>query len=405
MPKKKILIVNNSLEIGGVQTALINFLKFEKDNYDITLFLFYADEEQLKRVPASVRVIIGKGRIRALGVSQAKANAISKKLGLIRGACAFWAKKVNNEKPLMFLTSDKKRQNVSINEHYDIAASFLHGAGPHQLYGGCNEFVLNCVDADKKLSWVHCDYAHYEGNTEYNRNILRKFDGVVACSDSCAEVVRTVIPDIKGKVFSVHNFIDIDEIRKLAEAPNPYDTATKFNILTVARLSEEKGIIEAVTAFYDALNKGLFKNYSVKWNIVGDGPLRGEIEALIKEKGLQDRIVLWGAKSNPYPFFKYADALFVPSNHEAAPMIFGEASVFMLPIFTTRTTSAEELVEQQHRGVVSSKSQNKISLLIAIDKHFELLSQESSGTSSQYTMWDNEKCSKEFERLIRSTNR
>ena len=37
---KKLLIVNNNMQLGGVQKALISLLDEIKDQYNVTLFLF-----------------------------------------------------------------------------------------------------------------------------------------------------------------------------------------------------------------------------------------------------------------------------------------------------------------------------------------------------------------------------
>lgn len=41
---------------------------------------------------------------------------------------------------------------------------------------------------------------------------------------------------------------------------------------------------------------------------------------------------------------KNANLLLLFSEHEAAPMVFGEAELLQLPVLTTNTTSVKELV-------------------------------------------------------------
>lgn len=404
--KKTMLVVNNNLAIGGVQTSLINFLKTHENSYDITLFLFYANEEQLKRVPEGVKTVVASDRLRALGTSQKEAEAISISLGLIRGACAVWAKKISNVLPVKYLTGARKSSRTvsgTNNEKpYDIAISYLHGAGPHQLYGGCNEFVLNHIKAKEKICFVHCDYEHYEGNTEYNRKICGKFDKIVCCSEGCKEAFLRVNPSLANKTFVVHNIILNDEIWGTAGKENPYSDPKAFNILTVARLSEEKGIPEAVEAFSEAIDNGMIKG-KVVWNIVGNGPLKDKIEGVIKEKGLENVIYLHGAKNNPYPYFKYADALLVPSRHEAAPMIFGEASVFGVPIYSTNTTSAKELVSDKHRGVVCNTLPDLMKKL-GEDIHFVSIGCDMKW-KYPWNVWDNEQVIKEWRKVLTENGR
>ena len=62
------------------------------------------------------------------------------------------------------------------------------------------------------------------------------------------------------------------------------------------------------------------------------------------ENGLSERIIFHGAVENPYPYKKQADFFFLPSFHEAAPLVLEEAKLLGLPILTTETLSARTLV-------------------------------------------------------------
>lgn len=66
---KKIIIVNNNLNIGGIQISLINLIKEITSIYDITLLLFYADEKKLESLPKNIKVITVKSPFKYLGLS------------------------------------------------------------------------------------------------------------------------------------------------------------------------------------------------------------------------------------------------------------------------------------------------------------------------------------------------
>ena len=57
MSKKRIVIVNNNLEIGGVQKALVSLIKEIADIYDTTLLLFSDTGVYLNEIPQNVKVI------------------------------------------------------------------------------------------------------------------------------------------------------------------------------------------------------------------------------------------------------------------------------------------------------------------------------------------------------------
>ena len=63
---------------------------------------------------------------------------------------------------------------------------------------------------------------------------------------------------------------------------------------------------------------------------------------------------------NPYGYIRAADILLIPSLSEAAPLVIGEAAALGVPVLTTETTSAHEMVEQSGYGWVCENSEEGI---------------------------------------------
>ena len=114
----------------------------------------------------------------------------------------------------------------------------------------------------------------------------------------------------------------------------------KIKILTVCRLEAEKGLLRCVPMMKACEKQGL----SFVWHIVGDGTEKEKLAKAIMENGLSARVIFHGNVENPYPYMKKADFFFLPSFHEAAPLVFEEARLLGLPILTTETLSARALV-------------------------------------------------------------
>ena len=77
---------------------------------------------------------------------------------------------------------------------------------------------------------------------------------------------------------------------------------------------------------------------------MGDGPQKLVLEKKIVNYHMENCVLLLGEQENPYRYMLNADYLLVPSLHEAAPMVFDEANILGLPIISTNTTSASEMV-------------------------------------------------------------
>ena len=80
----------------------------------------------------------------------------------------------------------------------------------------------------------------------------------------------------------------------------------------------------------------------------------------MKEYNLEQFVEFHGVQNNPYRFMKNADLLLIPSYHEAAPMVYEEARCLNLPILTTRTLSADELVSCNQIGIVCDNEDEAI---------------------------------------------
>ena len=348
---KKIIIVNNNMKIGGVQKSLCNLLWAIKNDYDVTLLLFKKKGELLSNVPPSVRVVEVSGPFRDLGVSQGECKGRLTDY-IMRGTLAFLSRWFGRSCVLQFML---KRQ-PKLSGNYDCAISFLHNGRRKSFYGGTQEYVLHCVDAHKKVAFLHGDYINCGANHKENDRLMELFDTVAACSDGCRLSLEKAIPQLSYKCRTVCNFHNFDEIRHLASIePIEYDVSC-INVIVVARLSHEKGIDRAIRAVSLAVTHG----YRIKLHVVGDGPLREELVKLVEKAHISDDVIFYGAQSNPYRYMKNADLLLITSHHEAAPMVIDEALCLGIPTFTTRTTSSEDMVEKRHCGWVCENNQNSL---------------------------------------------
>lgn len=340
---KKILIVNNNLHIGGIQKSLVNLLNEISDKYDVDLLLFYNAGELSESLPPNVNVISGGFLTKILGMTYAEA----KNEGFFTCAArVFWTIMTRIFK--IGFTFGAITKMSHIKGKYDAAVSFMQNGNERVFYGGCAEYVLNSVDSDLKICFIHCDFKNYGGNNCYNRRTLMKFDRIAAVSDSVGKNLLTAVPKLGGRVFTVRNCFDYDEMERKSMRYIPGYTEGIINIFLAARFHSEKGILRMIPIFDRIKHRG----FEFVWRIAGDGPDRAQAENLIRQYKLEQNIVILGNLPNPYPYFKRSDIVLVPSYNEAAPMVYNEAAFFGTPVFTTDTTSAKEIIEKNGFGTV-----------------------------------------------------
>lgn len=350
---KKLLIVNNNMHIGGVQKALVSLLWSIRHRYDITLLLFHPNGACMEELPPEIRVISPGSAFRYLGMT--KQDVLPKKDRLGRSFFAAITRLLGRKYALWLMSLGQ-----TTLKGYDAAISYLHDGGSKAFYGGCNDFVLKHVAAKRKLTFLHCDYLLCGANTPENGKKYAKFDGIAACSQGCADAFLQANPELKDRVRVVSNCHRFDRI--LSEASQPVSlTPDKINLVTVARLGREKSVERGLLA----LTQLGEEREKLHYHIIGDGVQRPLLEKIIGEEGLSSCVTLWGEMKNPYSHMQAADLLLIPSLSEAAPLVIGEAASLGTPILSTKTSSAEEMIEKTGYGWVCGNSVEGIARSLA----------------------------------------
>lgn len=348
---ERILIVINNMNIGGIQKSLLELLKALSKRKDIFVSLFCCNKcgDFFSLIPKEIEILPNNKWAEVSELAVDKCKKLGVRYFLFRIVASLWTKAFNKELPANLLC----RKIKSIGE-YDVAISYSQPINDKAFSSLTNEIVIKCCKAKKKITFVHCDFANYGGNTSVNRKLYHNFDTVAAVSVSVGLVLAKCIPEIKDKIKTVYNFCDTNEIEKLSNQ-NPIKYSKK-TFITVARLSEEKGLVRCIPIIAKLKEQKL----DFEWHIVGDGGLENVIRDTIVDYGMENTIFLEGIQTNPYRYMKNADYLFLPSFHEAAPMVFNEAITLKLPILTTNTLSAIELVLNKNVGIVCENSDDKI---------------------------------------------
>ncbi len=104
----------------------------------------------------------------------------------------------------------------------------------------------------------------------------------------------------------------------------------RLTVLFVGRLSPEKGIDRLLQAWPEVMER-----IDAQLVLVGEGPLRGEIERTIDLHGLTDSVILAGYSHDPTPYYHAADLFAFPSYSESFGNAIVEAMSFGLPVLST----------------------------------------------------------------------
>lgn len=379
MKKQRIntLVVIDNLHAGGVATSLYNYLKYTQEKQHCDLLVFNEESIDLNRLPHDVTVLKTQKILHVLGKFHSEIKKESFFYTILRLIMIFIARGINGVAARKIIWPF-----VSRIGDYDFAIAYAQDDGWKSISKGCIDFVVEKVNAKKKAVIVHCDYINFGGYNINQQNMFNKLDFIINVSKSCKSSFDKCFQNLQNKSIVCENFIDIDYVINKSTPAITYNKEV-LTFVSVCRLSEEKGLDRAIRAF-GRIKKDGFCRFC--WIIVGEGPERLNLETLIYEKNLTNNISLVGIKENPYPYIKNASWFLLPSRHEAAPMVFGESAVLGVPIITTATCSAKEMVEERNLGVVVDNDEDSIyfGLLSIINRDINtLLSVDSNDVNKQ----------------------
>lgn len=209
---------------------------------------------------------------------------------------------------------------------------------------------------------------HHILSAPLTRLVWKNAAGIVANSEGLRVLADKTASFYGKKVMMIPNGVNREVFKPRQEDPS----TIKTRILFVGRLTEQKG----VTYIIDAVNKILKTHDALKGNIacdiIGDGPLRENLEKKVKELGLGDVIIFhgWVPREKLPSLYQNADVFVLPSSDEGMPNVVLEAMASGLPIITTFVPGSAELVGDGENGMlVKDRTNLTPAILDFFDNH------------------------------------
>ena len=124
---------------------------------------------------------------------------------------------------------------------------------------------------------------------------------------------------------------------------------TALNLIAVGRLIHVKGFDLLIEAFQQIRDK--YPDWQL--TILGEGPIRSELEDLRSQLQLTDRVHLPGLVTNVTDYLRQADLFVMPSRIEGFPMALCEAMACGLPVIATDCLSGpRDIIDDGVNGVL-----------------------------------------------------
>ncbi|GAA0133869.1 hypothetical protein YSY43_07090 [Paenibacillus sp. YSY-4.3] len=140
----------------------------------------------------------------------------------------------------------------------------------------------------------------------------------------------------------IHNGFDNKRFKPI---PHHNDVV---QLVTVCRLVPAKGLDVLLRACAELKKRGL----AYVLHIIGDGPIREELEQLAAELGIYDETIFYGYTLHPEEFMPFFDIFVLPSRAEAFGSVFAEAALCNLALVGTEIGGIAEQIEHGVNGLL-----------------------------------------------------
>ncbi len=249
----------------------------------------------------------------------------------------------------------------ALKEHgpYDVVHSHVHH------FSGFVVYLSHRAGVPVRITHSHNDTSLNDGRAttlrsgylQFMKHLIRKHATTgIACSRKAAESLYGVAWQNDNRWKVVYCGIDLEPFRQ------PVDRAEVRRELNIP---EDAFVLGHVGRFHEQKNHTFLidiaaevarREPNMRLLLVGDGPLRPQIEAKVACLGLTDKVIFAGLRSDVPRLMKGAMDLFVmPSLHEGLPVVGIEAQAAYLPIFLSDTVTSELDV---HHSLVCCMSLN-----------------------------------------------
>lgn len=362
--RKRILIVSHTLELGGAERSLIGLLDaIDTEKYHVDLFLMRQTGELLEMLPDKINLlpecpaytVLARPMLEVLKEGHLLLCA-ARMFGKIKSY--LYDKRHHYQESGVSLEYSHKytcplMPVIQPKMKYDVAISFLT---PHY-------FVAKKVYARKKIAWIHTDYTNVSVNVASESAMWGAYDTVVSISDAAARAFRRVFNNVRSNIVIMENILPKkfiwDQAKEKCKLPELDDTC--FKILSIGRFCYAKNFDNVPSICKYLVKMGI----NVRWYLIGFGNDEELIREKIRSNKMENRVIILGKKSNPYPYINSCDLYVQPSRYEGKCVSVKEAQMLGKPVVITDYATASSQLESGVDGIIVPMDNKNCALGIA----------------------------------------
>lgn len=255
---------------------------------------------------------------------------------------------------IMKLLTPNQLHKLCVKEHYDIEVSYLEGPDS-RIISGCP------YKNTKLISWIHCTMNSNEDIARSFRSAAEaaqcygKMDAMVFVSKTNRDAFLSVCP-YSGRIEVLYNTNESNQIITLAQedARLPKDA---FCWCGVGKLLPSKGFDRMIRIQKRLADEG----YNTHFYALGEGKQHEELEALVRELGLDASVTFLGYQTNPYKYVAKCDLFVCASFAEGFSTAATEALIVGTPVCTVEVSGMKEMLgENNEWGIVTENDEEAL---------------------------------------------
>jgi glycosyltransferase involved in cell wall biosynthesis len=188
-----------------------------------------------------------------------------------------------------------------------------------------------------------------------DRLLYRPYSNIVAVSQAVADSLARWHPGLEPRITTIHNgilpdrFVASSGARERIRKEHGIPERAPALVTVAGGLTAQKGIDVLLTALASLSGTDALRPHLV---LVGDGPLRSDLDGQARRLDLTPRVHFLGFRSDIPDLLAAADLFVLPSRWEGCPMVLLEAMAAGVPVVATRVGGVPEIVDHDRSGLL-----------------------------------------------------
>jgi len=339
--KKKILLLDTGKEWGGGTNSMIELLKrIDRERFDVTC-CFYANYLRGDNGHSLASELSDIG-IPLILLPRCKMPLWAKLAKELARLLFFWEKRLRQrcvrtmDLHWQIIPQAKQLQQVIESGSFRLLYMNNHPSTNLEGYFAAEMAKIPIVQHCRVKPTLHVGEA---------KIVNRSINCIICVSHDSADALASYGVD-RRRVSVVHNAIDCQQ--QLPRPARLLPPPSGIVVGTTGRLTSLKSVAHLIMAIAVLLSK----NIEVTCLILGEGPQRGELEALAAQLEVDEHVRFVGFQADPLAWVQAMDICILCSSSEGLPRTILEAMLVSKPVIGSNVAGTRELIVDGETGLL-----------------------------------------------------